>query len=101
MMVSAIWYHLYNLKNVKNTHEEVILLVNMQLQSYHSSMCVFHVILTIQMVPNRANSTKSSCIVNITSREVTVQSTLQGQLNNILFGSVFTDDLEQVFPYWL
>ena len=27
-MLYAIWYHLYNLKNVKNTHGGVLLLVN-------------------------------------------------------------------------
>ena len=26
----AIWYHLYNLKNVKNTHEGVLLLIKLQ-----------------------------------------------------------------------
>ena len=26
VMLCAIWYHLYNLKNVKNTHGEVLLL---------------------------------------------------------------------------
>ena len=26
----AIWYHLYNLKNVKNTHEGVLILVKLQ-----------------------------------------------------------------------
>ena len=30
MMFCAIWYHLYNLKNVKNTHEGVSLLVKLQ-----------------------------------------------------------------------
>ena len=29
-MLCAIWYHLYNLKNVKNTHGEVILLLKLQ-----------------------------------------------------------------------
>ena len=29
-MFCAIWYHLYNLKNVKNIHGEVLLLVKMQ-----------------------------------------------------------------------
>ena len=29
-MRCAIWYHLYNLKNVKNTHGEVLLLVKLQ-----------------------------------------------------------------------
>ena len=27
-MFCAIWYHLYNLKNVKNTHGEILLLVS-------------------------------------------------------------------------
>ena len=30
VMLCAIWYHLYNLKNVKNTHGEVLLLVKLQ-----------------------------------------------------------------------
>ena len=29
-MCCAIWYHLYNLRNVKNTHAGVLLLVNLQ-----------------------------------------------------------------------
>ena len=30
----AIWYHLYNLKNVKNTHEGVLRLVKLQAKSF-------------------------------------------------------------------
>ena len=30
VMRCAIWYHLYNLKNLKNTHEGVLLLVKLQ-----------------------------------------------------------------------
>ena len=30
MMLCAIWYHLYNLKNVKNTHGGVLPLVKLQ-----------------------------------------------------------------------
>ena len=30
VMLCAIWYHLYNLKNVKNTHEGVLLSVKLQ-----------------------------------------------------------------------
>ena len=30
VMLYAIWYHLYNLKNVKSTHEGVLLLVKLQ-----------------------------------------------------------------------
>ena len=36
-MLCAIWYHFYNLKNMKNTHGGMLLLVK------HSSMGVFHV----------------------------------------------------------
>ena len=32
-MRCVIWYHLYNLKNVKNTHGEVLLLVKLQAKS--------------------------------------------------------------------
>ena len=31
-MLCVIWYHYYNLKNVKNTHEVVLLLVKLQPQ---------------------------------------------------------------------
>ena len=30
VMCCAIWHHLYNFKNVKNTHEGVLLLVKLQ-----------------------------------------------------------------------
>ena len=29
-MLCAIWYHLYNFKNMKNTHGEVLLLVKLK-----------------------------------------------------------------------
>ena len=35
----AIWYHLYNSKNVKNTHGGVLLLVKLQAQK----LCVIHI----------------------------------------------------------
>ena len=44
----AIWYHLYNLKNLKNTHERVLLSVRIRpeacnfTKSKPSSMGVFH-----------------------------------------------------------
>ena len=46
MIIYAIWYHLYNLKNVKNTHEGVLYLAKLQasLQLYskkYLSMGVF------------------------------------------------------------
>ena len=33
VMLYAIWYHLYNLENVKSTHEGVLLLVNFQAEA--------------------------------------------------------------------
>ena len=35
LMFCAIWYHLYNLKNVKNTHGGVIILVKLQASTHH------------------------------------------------------------------
>ena len=55
-MLCAIWYHLYNLKNVKNTHGEMSLLV--KLQAYFSKRntppWVSYVSQIVQMVPNHA-----------------------------------------------
>ena len=41
----GIWYHLYNLKNVKNTYGGVLLLLKLKkhAKKQHSSMGVFHV----------------------------------------------------------
>ena len=47
----AIWYHLYNFKDVKHTHGGVFRLVKLQAQA--SSMSIFHVFKIVQMVPNR------------------------------------------------
>ena len=44
--VCAIWYHLHNLKNMKNTHAGELLKVTL----FHG---VFHVFQNVQMVPNR------------------------------------------------
>ena len=35
-MRCAIWYHLYNLKNVKNTHVGVLILVKLQASLFHN-----------------------------------------------------------------
>ena len=58
MMHCAIWYHLYNLKNVKNNHGGVLLLVTLQAKACNLLkvtllMCVFHVFYIVQMVSNR------------------------------------------------
>ena len=55
-MLCAIWYHLRNLNNVKNTHGGLILLVELQASAtlqLHSSMGVFYVVLIAQVVPDR------------------------------------------------
>ena len=56
-MHCSIWYHLYKLKNMKNTHEGVLLLVK-QL----SSVGIFHIFLFEQMVPNRAERLKCNAL---------------------------------------
>ena len=33
VMRCAVWYHLYNLKNVKNTHGGVLILVKLQAEA--------------------------------------------------------------------
>ena len=54
-MRCAIWYHLYNLKNVKNTHGRVLLLVKLQATKSNTHPWVFFMFFSIlQMVPNRA-----------------------------------------------
>ena len=35
MVCCAIWYHLYNFKNVKNTHGGVLILVKLQASAYN------------------------------------------------------------------
>ena len=39
VMFCAIWYHLYNLKNVKNTHGGVLLLIKLQALSHIRKTC--------------------------------------------------------------
>ena len=57
-MLSAIWYHFCNLKNVKNSHGRVLLLVKLQALSCSftkskTSPCVFFTL------PHCTNGTKS------------------------------------------
>ena len=57
VMLCAIWYHLYNLKTLKNTHGGVLLLVKLQ-----SEACNFTRKLTLpyKCFLNYINGTKSS-----------------------------------------
>ena len=41
VMLCAIWYHLYNLKNVKNTHGGVLILVKLQATKINTSPWMF------------------------------------------------------------
>ena len=55
VVLCAIWYHLHNLKNVKNTYGGVLLLVKLQATlKEHSSMGAFHIFKIAQMVRNHA-----------------------------------------------
>ena len=63
-------YHLYVLKNVKNTHGWLILLVKFRIQletffKYHSSMGVFHVFKIAQMDSNRAKRLICSLAIKV------------------------------------
>ena len=54
VMLCAIWYHLYNFKNVKNTHGEV--LANQKVTVLHGYfLCFFN-------CTNGSKSHKASCI---------------------------------------
>ena len=58
VMFCAIWYHLYNLKNVKNKHGGMLLLVKLHAQAFNftkstTPLWVFFTFFKIvQMVPN-------------------------------------------------
>ena len=54
VMRCAIWYHLYNFKNVKNTHGGVLILVACNFTKINTSSWVFFRFLIVQMLPNRA-----------------------------------------------
>ena len=54
VMRCAIWYHLYNLKNVKNTHGRVLLLVKLQA-----------LLLKVTLIPRFLNCTNSSTLCNV------------------------------------
>ena len=61
VMLCAIWFHLYDLKNVKNTHGGVLLLVKLQAEASLKSNIppwVFFTFLIVQMVPNCAKRHK-------------------------------------------
>ena len=57
VMLFAIWYHLYNVKNMKSTHRGVLLLIKLQASVYSftksiiPSMSAFQVFKIVQMVP--------------------------------------------------
>ena len=42
VMLCAIWYNLYDLKNVKSTHAEVILLIKFQASTYNFKVSLLH-----------------------------------------------------------
>ena len=86
-MFCAIWYHLYNFKNVKNIHGRVLLLVKLQAfslklyEKLHSAMGVFHVL-------NSTNGTKSRnashCFKSDTNLSVCITLTLHKKWSFLL-----------------
>ena len=59
VMLCAIWYNLYNLKNVKNAHGGVVLLLSCRLKPYNfiksnTPPWVFFRLFQLKMIPNRA-----------------------------------------------
>ena len=55
-MLCMIWYHLYNLQNVKNTHEGVLLLVKFQAKS-NTPLWVFFTLIKLYKLYQIAKST--------------------------------------------
>ena len=97
VMRCAIWYHLYNLKNVKNTHGGVLILVKLQASADNFTkintppwvfftfvqmhVCMF--VQIVQMVPNRA----THHILLILQTETSTLGALHA--------------IPQIFYYWL
>ena len=79
MMLSAIWYHLRNLKNVKNTHGEALILVT---QSNSPPWVFFTFFL------NCKNGTKSRKASHLFSRLITQKNSLHnGKFKPMTFGN--------------
>ena len=58
MMRCGIWYHLYNLKNVKNTYGEVLILVKLQasLTLLHGCFFTFFKLYTWYQIAQRTTT---------------------------------------------
>ena len=73
VILCAIWYHLYNFKNVKNTHGGVLLLVKCRVQLanllkvtlLHGCFARFKNVFIVRMAPNRAK-----CLIWNIQREI-------------------------------
>ena len=65
LMFCAIWYHLYNLKNVKNTHGGVLLLAKLKAEAcfvflkQHFEICPF------ALLPTNYNKIRSGKLIRI------------------------------------
>ena len=67
-MPHAIWYHLYHFRNVKNTHEGVLLLVQLQATKSNTPPWVFLRVL------NCTNGTKSRKALHLVQVNETLNS---------------------------
>ena len=77
-MLCAIWHHLYNLKNVKNTHAGVLLLV--KFTKSNTRPWVFFTFFKLQMVPNRAKHRNCFCFFRIPGKCHEVVQTTHAQV---------------------
>ena len=74
VMCCVIWHHLYNLKNVKNTHGRVLFLVKLQALKPATLLKVTFLHGCFSRFLNRTNGTKSSktshIVVYLTRRHI-------------------------------
>ena len=88
VMICAVWYHLYNLKNVKSTHGGVLLLVKFQTFKSNTPPWVFSRFL------NCANGTKACNASHIRDNSpfVTLLLLSSHDINNIKIKKTTTKD---------
>ena len=66
LMRLSIWYHLNNLKNVKNTHGRLLFLVNLQAWVFFMFLTLFHwCFLCLLNCPNGTKSRNASHLVKM------------------------------------
>ena len=88
-MLCAIWYHLYNLKNEKNTHGGVLLLLKLQVSALHHEFCSRFLNFTIGTISRNTSHTlnrerRESPNSVDTGRKLNVRKTFRRRLGRLL-----------------